>query len=548
MVNLIVGAALLFAGAYMALRFAGRPASPGLLIGGGLMSMVAAPVPYLSRQGWIPTVSGLFIATAVAGFVLFPGDHFAGPTARSTGSALHALSITFHRDLIEPPAADGGALVSVGTSLLLATGAGEFHWLHRLSSQESLTAMQLTIPDPANRAAYFADFDDPKKAPRLRLTDIVFDPAPTPETLYAAHQVWKSSGRCYAMQISAVALTWSADRVPEAASDWRSVYQSSPCTPADHLFDDSETGGRLAWAADGGLLLTLGDVGFAGLDGSPPFAQDDAVDYGKILRIDPATGLATVVSKGHRNPQGLTVDRLGRIWESEHGPQGGDELNLIEQDGNYGWPEVTYGTNYGTRTWPLNPDGHDHEGFREPALAFVPSIAASALIEIRGEEFLQWDSDLLLASLRAQSLYRIRLRGEQVIYVEPIAIGERIRDLAQTDEGRIFLWSDAGIVIEIRRSAADTAFELTCAGCHAPAVGTAAGPSLAGIIGRDIAAQPGFSYSAALVKLDDVWTETNLDAFLRDPSGFAPGTTMVIDGLDDSTRAEVIAYLKSTQD
>lgn len=544
-VNLIIGAAVTFGGAYAVLRVFGAAVSPKLLAGGGVAAMVAALVPYLAWQARIPTIGALVFAAAGVGFVMWPNGSGRGPAVRTTASGLYSLSLATYGSLIAPPSADGGSIEGVGSSLLLATGEGKFYWLQRASGQESLSAAALPIRPPADRVAYFADFDDPAKAPRLRLTDIVLDPGATPQTLYAAHQAWNSGGRCYTMRVSAIALTWGADGVPTAASDWRTVFDTQPCVVAKPPFDDSDTGGRLAWAPDGRLLLTLGDMGFAGLDGNPPFSQSDEVDYGKILAVDPASGVAAVVSKGHRNPQGLTTDRQGRIWSSEHGPQGGDEVNLIVQGGNYGWPKATYGTNYGTRTWPLDPDGRDHGAFNEPAVAFVPSIATSALIEVRGDAFPRWDGDLLVSSLRTQSLFRMRLRSDRVIYTEPIHVGVRIRDLTQTDDGRIFIWSDAGIIIGISRTSKDTAFSLTCAGCHAASFGVAAGPSLAGVIGRDIASLPGFPYSAALRKLGGVWDDTALDAFLRDPNAFAPGTTMNIRGLDAATRAEVIAYLKN---
>ena len=251
-----------------------------------------------------------------------------------------------------------------------------------------------------------------------------------------------------------------------------------------------------------------------------------------------------MLSLGHRNPQGLAVARDGRIWESEHGPQGGDEVNLIAQGANYGWPLVTYGVEYGSTAWPLDPEGRDHGEFQEPALAFVPSVATSALIELQGDEFPRWDGDLLLASLRAETLYRLRLRGDRVIYAEPIRLGRRIRDLAQMPDGRVVAWTDSGVLTELARATgAGDAFAALCAGCHAPAFGEPAGPSLAGVVGRDVASVPGFDYSEALRALEGAWTPEALDAFLRDPQAYAPGTTMDLPPLDDAARAEVVAYL-----
>jgi cytochrome c2 len=545
--NLVVGTIVVFGAAYALLRMGDVPVSPKLVGVGGMGAMAASLVPYLSWRARIPVLSGFFLAALVIVVVLRPKANAQDPAMRVVATALHSLSVKVHFGLIDPPAADGGAIEGLGPHLLLATGVGKFYWIASSSGSGTLSASTLQIPAPADRAAYLADFEAPARAPRLRLTDIAFERSPTPQTLFAAHQSWNSARRCYTMRVSAVTLTWGTDGTPAAASAWRKVFDSQPCVAATGVFDDSESGGRLAWAPDGGLLLTLGDFGHAGLDGNERFSQSDDVDYGKILRIDPALGVASVFSKGHRNSQGLVVDRLGRIWNSEHGPQGGDEVNLVLPGGNYGWPDVTYGTSYGTRNWPLNPDGRDHGAFREPAVAFVPAVATTALIELRGEEFARWDGDLLLGSLREQSLFRIRLRGDRVVYVEPIRIGQRIRDVAQTSDGRLFIWSDAGSIVEVRRSMKDDAFNRLCAGCHAPVFGAAAGPSLAGVVGRDIASLPTFRYSAALSKLDGTWTEAALDSFLRGPRAYAPGTTMGIGGLDDATRAEVIGHLKATR-
>jgi len=370
----------------------------------------------------------------------------------------------------------------------------------------------------------------------------LFAQEPEPRHLYVAHQYWKSTDRCFTIRVSVIDLSWTVTGEPTSKSEWRTLFDSQPCIKPAEPFDDSETGGRLAWA-DGSLLVTVGDHGFAGLNGDTPHSQNDDVDYGKILKIDPVSGVYSIFSRGHRNAQGLTVARDGRIWSSEHGPQGGDELNLIVEGENYGWPYVTYGTSYGSNAWPLNPDGQNHGSYKEPAFAFVPSIATSALIEISGNQFPRWDGDLLLSSLRTRALFRIRHKEGRVIYVEPIGLGERVRDLTQSPDGRIVVWSDAGVIIELSRSTMDSAFNRFCKGCHAPDFGAAAGPTLNNIVGRNIASVSGFAYSPSLLNQRGKWTEASLNAFLTDPESFAPGTTMKLIGLDEASREAVIAYL-----
>jgi len=205
-----------------------------------------------------------------------------------------------------------------------------------------------------------------------------------------------------------------------------------------------ESGGRMARHSDG-LLLTVGDHGFDGLEDAPRVSQDSDTSYGKILLLDEAGG-ALPFSIGHRNPQGLTIASDGRIWESEHGPEGGDEINLIVKGGNYGWPLVTYGTEYRSDVWPLSPNARTHGKFREPVLAFVPSIGPSQIVQLRSSYLPHWTGDLLLASLRAGQLYRLRTSGDAVVYSEQINVDMRIRDLAESRDGRIAMWGDDGQV------------------------------------------------------------------------------------------------------
>lgn len=540
-VYLAAAATVGFGGAYLLFRAAGLPASPWIFGVGGIAAAICALIPYLSLK--IRVTAILIVATAGLALIATQGfkSDVVASSKRVITTALYSVNVDTYANLVDRPASDGGAIESRGLDAILATGDGKFYWISKTST--GLGAKALAIADPMNRQAYLADFDDPGKAPRLRLTDVTFDQSPVPKNLYVAHQSWNRKQRCYTIRISSIALTWSADGSPRGNGGWRGIFESRPCVSAVPRFDDSETGGRLAWGSQGDLLLTLGALGFSGLEGDQPFSQRRDVDYGKIVKVDPRSGAYSIFSIGHRNPQGLMVAADGRIWSSEHGPQGGDEINLIVEGGNYGWPLATYGTNYGATTWPLNPHGRDHGSYSEPAVAFVPGVAISALIEMQGTEFPGWSGDLLASSLRTEALFRVRLKGDRVIYVESFSLAQRIRDLTRTSDGRVIVWSDAGILIELSREDQDDAYNRNCAGCHDPTFGVAAGPTLDGVVGRPIASVPGFAYSPALKRRNGVWSEAELDAFLRNPNGYAPGTTMVLDGLDEKSRARVIAQL-----
>jgi glucose/arabinose dehydrogenase len=347
--------------------------------------------------------------------------------------------------------------------------------------------------------------------------------------------------------------------VGTATAQWTTVFESSPCLPPKsfgHVFMGQESGGRLALLHTGEILLTLGDLQFDGIHDEAINAQDPAASYGKTLRIDIDSGASRIFTLGHRNPQGLYVAPDGTVWSTEHGPKGGDELNLLVEGSNYGWPYVTFGTQYRTRIWPLNERQAHHDGYALPAFAWVPSIGVSNLIGIRQAAFPAWQGDLLVSSLREQSLFRVHLENQQVLLMEPIEIGVRIRDLIEGSDGRIIIWADnqsIGLITPL----ADTndgrlVFETDCGGCHSTwDMGgrlRSVGPNLAGFYNKPVGIDPGFRYSEALQTLPGVWNEGQLDAFLQDPAGYAPGTTMQVPGISDpQRRAVLISFLQSLE-
>src|SRR5262249_31167125 len=131
-----------------------------------------------------------------------------------------------------------------------------------------------------------------------------------------------------------------------------------------------------------------------------------------------------------------------QLFSTEHGARGGDELNVIAEGSNYGWPNVTLGTGYDSYNWEVGRSlVGTHAEYTAPLFAWVPSIAVLQLIEVNNCHP-RWDGDLLVGSLKASSLYRLRLEAGRVLYSEPIWIGQKIRDIAQTINGIIVLWTD----------------------------------------------------------------------------------------------------------
>lgn len=208
-------------------------------------------------------------------------------------------------------------------------------------------------------------------------------------------------------------------------------------------------GSRLAWRPDGTLLMSIGDRG-----SHPPRAQDKGDHAGSVLRLtetgsvpddnpflDDGDALEALFSIGNRNIQGMTVTADGRVWATEHGPRGGDELNLIEGGENYGWPEVSLGVDYSTRQ-PIGADSLP--GMRDPVHVFDGTQAPSGLAEVTSEYFPEWQGNLLAGGLRSELLKRLVLEGDGMAESEVILDGEigRIRDVRQGRDGALYLLDD----------------------------------------------------------------------------------------------------------
>jgi len=187
-----------------------------------------------------------------------------------------------------------------------------------------------------------------------------------------------------------------------------------------------------------GILLTSGNI----LE-SIHLAQDPQSTMGKILFLDLSSYKASNFTTGHRNPQGLLIFN-DIIISTEHGPRGGDEINKIEYNTNYGWPISSYGEPYEMTSLPVYDKNHELNNFKEPIFSFIPSIGISEIINLPNSFSKNWQNNFLMASLKNESLYRIRFDSKfsRVIYMERIFIGEMIRDIKYYSKLNIILLTE----------------------------------------------------------------------------------------------------------
>ena len=227
--------------------------------------------------------------------------------------------------------------------------------------------------------------------------------------------------------------------------DLRIIFRQQPKGGGGHHF-----GSRLVFDREGFLYITLGDRG------EMERAQKSDDHAGSVIRLhddgrvpadNPFHGKSgwrpEKYTLGNRNMQGAALHpRTGRLWTHEHGPQGGDEINVIRAGANYGWPVITYGVNYGLGT--RIGEGTHKAGMEQPLYYWVPSIAPSGMAFYTGDKFPRWQGDLFVGALRDQILVRLKLEGEKVVSEERMLknVLGRIRDVRNGPDGFLYLLTD----------------------------------------------------------------------------------------------------------
>ena len=236
--------------------------------------------------------------------------------------------------------------------------------------------------------------------------------------------------------------------------DWQDLLVTQSATSTAHHF-----GSRIAFDGEGHVFFGIGDRG------ERKNSQNNGNHAGTIIRlrlggnipkdnpfIEDSGVLPEIWSYGHRNPQGLAFDSINKVlWEIEHGPRGGDEINRIHRGRNYGWPVVSHGKEYWS---PVSiGEGTEKPGIESPLKVYIPSIAPGSLMLYDGEAFPEWKGSLFAGALKLQHLNRVPISSKQLPNGEERLLedlGERIRALAQSPEGWIYFSTDSGKIMRLR--------------------------------------------------------------------------------------------------
>jgi cytochrome c2 len=470
-------------------------------------------------------------------------------TEKSISTALLPLTIeTYNVGLKVSLTHEAGGICQLGNSLLIADRMG-LPFLFDLKSHEIIP---LNWPNLPNNYSEFLNSGKAISKNNFRVHDLLCRATSDGFQIFLAHEFYDPSNGLTHLAVSS--LTVASDMTTHNTT-WSRIFTSTALPGSSYAANGA--GGRLAIEGNDDLYLTIGDYNLDGILNPTIVAQDPKTDQGSIIKINLKTGARTRISIGHRNPQGLVIAKNGEILATEHGPKGGDELNRIVANKNYGWPVVTYGTDYNSYTWPPNPEQGRHDGYEKPIFAWVPSIGVSQLIEINSFNE-RWAGDLLVSSLKAGAVFRLRYDDGIIRYSEPIWIGPRIRDIVELTTKQIALWTDQAQIILIsvdqtkltdNKRAMAPVMEpgsTNCMACHHVGVTNEndAAPSLSGILNRKVASDNFANYSDALKNLGGNWTEDRLRAFLLDPNQYAPGTNMVIGDQTKSQVDKIIDYLK----
>ena len=272
---------------------------------------------------------------------------------------------------------------------------------------------------------------------RFAINDIAVlsESAATAKLLISYPRLGKSLS-CVEIAIDELAYDRKKQRV-KFVSNW---FVSKPCVPISAV---QHTAGRFAVIDKNSVYVSIGDLGFSDID-----KRNERGNLGSIFKLSAKS--AVRISQGHRNPQGIVLFDKKTLMAAEHGPRGGDELNVITEGSDYGWPFVTYGEPYGSGDYVRPAKTGSHEGYIEPIKYWVPSIAPTELVQLPVDGWGDWGRGLVLGTLREEVLVFMKLSENlEVMQSAQVDMGERIRDLEMLRNGDLLATTDSGKLITI---------------------------------------------------------------------------------------------------
>ena len=322
----------------------------------------------------------------------------------------------------------GAAITKLGDSKFLLGGGrnGSNLYLYDLSTKSEQLIGRVISPNQRINDSRFA------------ITDIaVLASDSKSASILISYPIYNKTSKCVVVKLSAYEVRLTEKPKLSKVKDW---FTSKPCVPVSAV---QHAAGRLEVIDKASAYLTIGDLGFKKIG-----SKSARGDLGSVFKVK--ANKVEKISSGHRNQQGIVL--IGtNLYISEHGPRGGDELNLIKKGADYGWPTVTYGDKYGFFDYVKPSRPGTHKGFEKPLYYWVPSVAPTELIQLpTSSTWGSWSEQLVMGTLANQSLIFIQLLAKQRVgAVVSVDVGQRIRDLEVTSTGSILATTDSGQLLLI---------------------------------------------------------------------------------------------------
>ncbi len=322
----------------------------------------------------------------------------------------------------------GAAITKLGDSKFLLGGGrnGSNLYLYDLTTRSEQLIGRVISPNQRINDSRFA------------ITDIaVLASDSKSASILISYPIYNKTSKCVVVKLSAYEVRLTEKPKLSKVKDW---FTSKPCVPVSAV---QHAAGRLEVIDKASAYLTIGDLGFKKIG-----SKSARGDLGSVFKVK--ANKVEKISSGHRNQQGIVL--IGtNLYISEHGPRGGDELNLIKKGADYGWPTVTYGDKYGFFDYVKPSRPGTHEGFEKPLYYWVPSVAPTELIQLpTSSTWGSWSEQLVMGTLANQTLIFIQLLAKQRVgAVVSVDVGQRIRDLEVTSTGSILATTDSGQLLLI---------------------------------------------------------------------------------------------------